>query len=127
VTLPLPGVVCGYHLSLLRKKLGVEGAFLFWALISDPVAAQFHSRAKGITRYAISVGDVKDVSIPLPPENVQLQIASFLESETTRFDLLIEKQKKAIELLKEKRSALISAAVTGKIDVRDWTPPEKVA
>ncbi|EHF5043401.1 restriction endonuclease subunit S, partial [Enterobacter asburiae] len=40
-----------------------------------------------------------------------------------KIDVLLQKQLQQIELLKERRTALISAAVTGKIDLRDWTPP----
>ncbi len=54
-----------------------------------------------------------------PPEEEQKQIAAFLDKETAKIDTLIEKCETAIELLKERRTALISAAVTGKIDVRN--------
>jgi type I restriction enzyme S subunit len=53
----------------------------------------------------------------------QTQIAAFLDHETAKIDTLIELQQQQIELLKERRTALISAAVTGKIDVRDWQVP----
>ena len=55
-------------------------------------------------------------------EKEQKQIAKFLDYETGKIDLLIEKAGNAIELIQERRTALISAAVTGKIDVRDWEP-----
>ncbi|WP_293650561.1 hypothetical protein [Thiolapillus sp.] len=45
---------------------------------------------------------------------------AFLDEKTTQIDQLIEKTQQSINLLKEKRAALITAAVTGKIDVRDW-------
>ncbi len=53
-----------------------------------------------------------------PPLEEQKQIAAFLDKETAKIDALIEKCEAAIALLKERRTALISAAVTGKIDVR---------
>jgi len=56
--------------------------------------------------------------LPVPPHKEQFSIATFLDRETARIDSLIEKTKQSIELLKESRSALITAAVTGKIDVR---------
>jgi len=59
----------------------------------------------------------------LPTIYEQNEIASFLNSATTKIDTLIQKQLQQIDLLKERRTALISAAVTGKIDLRDWTPP----
>ena len=49
----------------------------------------------------------------------QQTIATFLDCETTKIDTLITKARRAIDLLKERRTALISAAVTGKIDVRE--------
>lgn len=53
----------------------------------------------------------------------QLNILDFIELKTNKIDTLIQKQLQQIDLLKERRTALIAAAVTGKIDLRDWTPP----
>lgn len=53
-----------------------------------------------------------------PTEKEQAEVAAFLDRETAKLDDLTAEAEKAIELLKERRSALISAAVTGKIDVR---------
>lgn len=58
-----------------------------------------------------------------PPLVEQARIATFLDQETARIDALVKEAESAIELLQERRSALISAAVTGKIDVRGWQPP----
>jgi type I restriction enzyme S subunit len=80
------------------------------------------------------LGDIADVStvpqinnkhiepmkLPVPPVNEQMQILSYLNDELTIFDSLSEKVQAAIALAQERRTALISAAVTGKIDVRDW-------
>ena len=55
----------------------------------------------------------------LPPPVEQDQIAAFLDRETARIDALISKIRQAIDHLKEFRTALISAAVTGNIDVRE--------
>ena len=59
------------------------------------------------------------IKYPIPPLGEQATIATFLDHETTRIDTLISLTERSIELLKEKRSALITAAVTGKIDVRE--------
>ncbi|WP_432225519.1 restriction endonuclease subunit S [Enterobacter wuhouensis] len=62
------------------------------------------------------------------PDEIQQEIISiFLDDETAKIDTLIQKQLQQIDLLKERRAALISAAVTGKIDLRDWTPPASSA
>ncbi|MCK7152523.1 restriction endonuclease subunit S [Enterobacter roggenkampii] len=55
--------------------------------------------------------------------NEQQNILDFIELKTNKIDTLIQKQRQQIDLLKERRTALIAAAVTGKIDLRDWTPP----
>lgn len=56
----------------------------------------------------------------IPPLKEQRCIAQYLNKQSEKFDLLINKAYQAIQLMKERKSALISAAVTGKIDVRDW-------
>lgn len=58
----------------------------------------------------------------LDPDEQQ-NILDFIELKTTKIDTLIQKQLQQIDLLKERRTALIAAAVTGKIDLRNWTPP----
>ena len=54
----------------------------------------------------------------------QREFRLWLDKECKRFDSLIDKGIESIELMKERRKALISAAVTGKIDVRSWQSPE---
>jgi len=66
---------------------------------------------------------VASLKISSPILKEQTQIATFLDHETAKIDTLIDLQQQQIELLKERRTALISAAVTGKIDVRDWQVP----
>ena len=60
-----------------------------------------------------------NAAVPLPPLPEQTAIANHLDRETEKTDALIDKVQKSIELLREKRSALITATVTGKIDVRE--------
>lgn len=60
---------------------------------------------------------------PVPPYAEQNGIVAFLDTEISRFDQLVTEAEHGVSLLQERRSALISAAVTGKIDVRDWRPP----
>jgi type I restriction enzyme S subunit len=62
--------------------------------------------------------DIKNQCFALPPINDQNQIADFLETELAKFDTLTAEAQRAIDLLQERRTALISAAVTGQIDVR---------
>lgn len=65
---------------------------------------------------------IKDLGIPLPPLSEQKEIADFLDAKTTKIDALIDELCKQLDELTEYRQAVISEAVTGKVDVRDWTP-----
>jgi type I restriction enzyme S subunit len=60
--------------------------------------------------------------LPMPNLEEQTIISTFLNCETAKLDTLTAEARSAIELLKERRTALISAAVTGKIDVRPFHP-----
>jgi type I restriction enzyme S subunit len=60
--------------------------------------------------------------VPLPSKSEQAEIVVFCESQKNKYEALINKAMHAINLMQERRTALISAAVTGKIDVRDWQP-----
>jgi type I restriction enzyme S subunit len=96
----------------------VHGTWLLYALKSVAVFAQLEAGALGATIRGINIRDLKRASLPIPPRQEQEAIAAFLDRETARTDDLIAKVREAIERLKELRTTLISAAVTGKIDVR---------
>lgn len=61
--------------------------------------------------------------VAIPPLDEQKKITQRLFDHDVRYSKILNKIKYSIELLKERRTALIAAAVTGKIDLRDWTPP----
>ncbi|ROO64912.1 type I restriction enzyme S subunit [Vibrio crassostreae] len=65
----------------------------------------------------------ENLPVLMPPEKEQNEICEYVLGKSTSFDLLIEKSVIQTSLLKERRTALISAAVTGKIDVRNWQAP----
>ncbi len=60
--------------------------------------------------------------MPFPPLEEQERIVDFIEEMEDKFDSLSQAASEQVKLLSERRSALISAAVTGKIDVRGWQP-----
>ena len=72
----------------------------------------------------ITKSSVLEFSVALPPISEQESIATEINSVSSRLTDLTTKAALLLETLAEKRTALISAAVTGKIDVRGWTPPE---
>jgi type I restriction enzyme S subunit len=88
------------------------------ALKSAPVFAQLEAGALGATIKGINIRDLKRALIPVPPRDEQEAIAGHLDREAARVNALVQKIGDAIERLSEYRTALISAAVTGKIDIR---------
>ena len=87
-------------------------SFLNWAINSDLVKMNAELVSSGTTRIRISLGELKKLKIPYPSLIEQQAIANFLDHETAQIDTLIEKQQTLIQLLKEKRQAVISHAVT---------------
>ena len=108
----LPGVVCGYHLTVVRPTPAVSGAFVKRLFDSTFVKASVAVRASGLTRVGLSQYDIDNLELPLPPIAEQAHIAAFLDRETAKIDALMAEQERLIELLKEKRQAVISHAVT---------------
>ncbi len=88
-------------------------------LDTDLVLTEAKARTNGIGVPDLGLDEIARFPIPLPPLSVQAEIVRYLQKETEKYSLLISKAEKAIALQKEHRIALISAAVTGKIDVRD--------
>ena len=100
----------------------IDGNFLAQALKSNAFVDWVVAESKGISYPAINASELMGLSVALPPTEEQSTIATFLDKETTQIDQLIEKKTRFIELLKEKRAALITEAVTGKFDVRTGKP-----
>ena len=121
------GALCG-NVHFLKEKCWITDNALKiskWEVFNDSYF-EYMLKAANLNQYAnqsaqplITGEQVKALPVPRLPLEEQKQIAAFLDKETTKIDALIEKCETAIELLKERRTALISAAVTGKIDVRN--------
>ncbi|MDG9857083.1 restriction endonuclease subunit S [Pseudomonas nitroreducens] len=79
--------------------------------------------SRGGAQGFLGLGDIRSLVIPKPPEGELSEILRFLAVQVPKLDSLIEVAGEAIRFMNERRSALISAAVTGKIDVRGWQPP----
>ena len=113
----LDGVLCGYHLAHIRPNpRRALGEYLFRVFRSRGINDQFRVAANGITRFGLGKYWLDNGLFPVPPLAEQKAIAAFLDRETARIDALIEKKRRQIELLQEKRSAVISHAVTKGLD-----------
>ncbi|CAI3955989.1 Restriction endonuclease S subunit (HsdS) (PDB:1YDX) [Commensalibacter communis] len=102
--------------SLVLKRESISLFFYYLLLISTE---QLNLLGRGSTFLELSSEDLGSFSVPFPSSTEQQQIAEFLDQETQKIDSLIQKSKHMVMLLKERKTALISAAVTGKIDVRN--------
>lgn len=98
---------------------GVLRDFIKHAISADCSQYYFSLHSKGATFKEITLDALRRLPIVLPPLDEQLKLADFLAAELARFTTLTAEATRAIALLQERRAALISAAVTGKIDVRD--------
>lgn len=112
----LPGVVCGYHLTCIRTPDAETSRFLHRSLQSHPTKSHFFVEAPGITRYGLGQDAIGNLPICLPPPEHRPALVDWIDRETARIDALIAKKTRFIELLKEKRQALITKAVTKGLD-----------
>ena len=120
---------CNCHALIIVTpiKKFLSGHWLSWVLCSDYGYHSLLSIQTGALHPHLNCGNVKYISIPLPPIDEQGKIMEAMGAELERLDSLILEAVTAIDLLKERRISLISAAVTGKIDVRGEVPEETEA
>ena len=107
-------VCCNQSMAAICPMKGVYPKYLLWWLCSQ------YPRIRGLAgdaqRDGLNLDVVGSIPCPLPSHDEQRTIAAFLDRETGRIDALIEKKRRQIELLQEKRSALISHAITKGLD-----------
>jgi type I restriction enzyme S subunit len=111
-------VFAGYHSIIARQTKNNNFLFLAYLLDSLAFRTQIRLSVKGVKVFSITQAILRASPTWLPPIEEQQQIANYLDDKTSKIDSLVEKSNKSIELFKEKRTALISATVMGKIDVR---------
>jgi type I restriction enzyme S subunit len=112
------GIAFG-DLLTFRPVNEFNSRFAFYSMLSEAFIKTVDSSTYGTKMPRASAEFINEMPLATPPLSEQIEIAKYLDSQTSKFDALIEKANQAIELLKERRMALISAAVTGKIDVRE--------
>lgn len=84
------------------------------------------SDENGSTKGGLTCHDLSNLKLARPPLEEQQRIVAYLDEQTSKIDALIAKTREHITLAKERRAALITAAVTGQIDVRTAAPVEMV-
>jgi type I restriction enzyme, S subunit len=104
-----------------RLSLNHEFAYFYLSTLTEDLRERIK---QGSGQPNLNTDIIKDIAVPIPPENEVDKIVNAIHKTRSKFQKLSENAQKQIELLQERRTALISAAVTGKIDVRNWQAPE---
>lgn len=112
-----PGII---NPRLIRLRTGylVSPRYLVELMRSEIVFEQFAALSRGGTMDTINISTLSGIVVPIPPREEQPAIEDFVVAESSKIDDLVAEAESTITLLQERRTALISAAVTGKIDVR---------
>lgn len=111
------------HVCIIRPLCNlIKNQFLSYILNSKIGQDQIALFQTGGNREGLNFEQLKNFAIPLPPRSEQQAIAEFLDDKTEKIDALIDELNKQLDELAEYRQAVISEAVTGKVDVRDYRP-----
>ena len=107
------------RVGLVRNTDSLNNSLLYYLVKSNYFSEYIDFNCYGGGQDNISMNDIGDMSLPLPPLSEQEHIVSYLDEKTSQIDKTIDIEKKKIELLKEYRQSLISNVVTGKIKVTE--------
>ncbi len=107
----LGGVVCGYHLAILRPKKGkIDGEYLSYLFSLKKTRYYFYTLATGATRFGLSIGAIEKANFYLPPIEEQQKIANVLSSA----DKEITTHQNQLAALKQQKTGLMQQLLTGK-------------
>jgi type I restriction enzyme S subunit len=120
-------LVCGYHLAIIRsdpKRL--LGRFLFRCLQSMLLRLPLELASTGVTRFGLPKEEIGKFKLPIPPLEVQQNIAAYLDVETTQIDSLVSGKQEMLFLLQEKRAVVEAQTVTLGINNRSQLKDSRV-
>ena len=116
-------VFAGYLTRVRPNPLKADSRYVAYCCESQPYWDQINTGATRSTIDNFSSGKFQDLRISIPPLDTQRRIADMLDTETVRIDTLIEKNERVLELLSQRATALITAAVTGAVEVDQFGDP----
>ena len=116
-------VVASSLIIIRPDRTKVTTQYLDFLLQSDVVSEQVESFVKGAALRRLSIQNLLKIGGVFPPIDEQKKISIYLTKTLAYYDELESKASGLINLLQERRTALIAAAVTGKIDVSNWQAP----
>jgi type I restriction enzyme S subunit len=113
-----PAANVNQHVCIIRLRDLTCRHFISLLLKSQVAKVQFELGQSGAAREGLNFQAVSKLIVPLPSKEEQALIVDHVQRSLSQINTLIQEASKAVELLQERRAALVSAAVTGKIDVR---------
>lgn len=124
LTQDLDGWAFQNSINRIRPAKGCDGRYVNYVLKAIYASGYMDIVCNKATIPHLTAEKLEALRVPLPSHSEQNEVADYLDFETGEIDAAIADAKEAIDLSKERRAALISAAVTGKIDVRNHTAAE---
>lgn len=127
----LPGVLCGYHLAMMRPRSNnLHGPFLAWAHASKQFRAQYEARAVGVTRFGLPQYAFRAARLPLPPLSEQERIAAYLDASCAAIDAAVVAKRRQIDTQHALLLSIVHHAATQGLEANvpmkpsglDWLP-----
>ncbi|HED1554525.1 TPA: restriction endonuclease subunit S [Enterobacter hormaechei subsp. steigerwaltii] len=118
------GWLCGTGSLKAKLTKKIIPDYAYTLISSEGVVSELTLESKGSTMANLNTETFGRIRLPVPPISEQEAILDYIKIISDKYDYLIRSADTAIRLMQERRTALISAAVTGKIDVRDWDAPD---
>lgn len=116
-------IILGKSAAYINCQHQLKPDYLMLYLQTSQLKRYFDLEVTGTTIFNLSLNSGRQMKVCIPPDEEQVEITAYCKTQNQKYRNLIGEANKQIELMRERRTALISAAVTGKIDVRDWMPP----
>lgn len=123
VTNEQDGWLCGTGSLKAKLSAQLDAEYAYLLITSKGAVAELSLESKGSTMENLNTETLGRIRLPLPPVSDQKAILEYVHEVSGQFAALVDAAESGISLITERRSALISAAVTGKIDVRGWQSP----
>ena len=111
--------------AMLRPKDEIHPLFLMYSMMSNSMQIQITNSMAGSAMPRITLTKLNEFVVCVPPPNEQKEISVFVDNKVEQIDKTLLELESQIHDLKSYKSALITEAVTGKIDLREWTPPKE--
>lgn len=115
--------LCSADMYPMNAFSGLTNELLYYFILSDSFTEAVILDSDRVAMPKINRESLSEYKLPVPPLEEQIKIINFIKQTGHKLDSLENQAQRAIQLMQERRTALISAAVTGKIDVRNWQAP----